>query len=129
MSTAEKRQEYRLSREETVYIELASASSSDTSPAEILICNSIDISANGLQVAVDQPLEKGVILNVAIQPKHSDDPITLVAEVRWIYQVEHEGQWMTGLALLESDHTKLQQWKILISTQLKKTFNDPLWSR
>ena len=56
----EKRQETRLSAQETLFLELSLPNASDQSP-QVMICSTIDISANGVQVAMDHyrlfPLE------------------------------------------------------------------------
>lgn len=121
MSHQDNRQEYRLPSRETILIELTSSFENNQPTSEIVICNSVDISANGLQLAIDQPLETGLILNIAIQWKGIPKPINLVTEVKWMFQVEHDGQWMTGLELLESDDSNLQLWKSLIAERLQAT--------
>lgn len=118
MTSTEQRQEYRLDSKETVFIELASASPDGTQPAEILVSTSVDISANGLQVVVNQPLELNRILQVAVQLEDSDSPINLVTEVKWIIEDQVNQRWMVGLAMLESDDTRLAEWKNTIAQRL-----------
>lgn len=117
-TSSEQRQEYRLNSRETVFIELASASHDGREAEEILVSKSVDISANGLQVLVNQPLEMNRILQVAISLEDLDTPISLVTEVKWIVANEEQQQWMVGLALLESDDTKLAEWKTIIAQRL-----------
>lgn len=116
MTKQENRQEYRLPSKETIILQLTSTSDQNS---EILVCNSVDISANGIQIVIDQPLEIGLILHLAIQWQGISQPLTLVTEVKWMFQVEHHGQWMTGLELLESDDSNLPLWKSLIAERLK----------
>lgn len=118
MNNNEQRQEYRLNSHETVFIELASATPDGTEAAEILVSNSVDISANGLQVAVNQPLEIGRILQVSIHLDDLTNPVHLVTEVKWVTHDDNKAHWMVGLALLESDDTRLADWKQLISQRL-----------
>ncbi len=116
--TSEQRQEYRLNSHETVFIELASASHDGRQPEEILVSKSVDISANGLQVLVNQPLEMNRILPVAISLEDIENPINLITEVKWVIADESNQQWMVGLALVESDDTRLGEWKHLIAQRL-----------
>ncbi|MAZ89877.1 MAG: pilus assembly protein PilZ [Cellvibrionaceae bacterium] len=119
--SSEQRQEYRLNSHETVFIELASASHDGQQPEEILVSQSVDISANGLQVLVNQPLEMNRILPVAVSLEDLETPINLITEVKWIIADETNEQWMVGLALLESDDTRLGEWKHLIAQRLLDT--------
>ena len=53
MNNNEQRRESRLNNRETVFVELAAASADGTAEEEILVCTSLDLSANGLQIAVN----------------------------------------------------------------------------
>ncbi len=117
-TSSEQRQEYRLNSRETVFIELASASHDGQQPEEILVSKSVDISANGLQVLVNQPLEMNRILQVAVSLEDLESPINLITEVMWIIADETNNQWMVGLSLLDSDDTKLAEWKTAIARRL-----------
>jgi len=117
-TSSEQRQEYRLNSRETVFIELASASPDGREPEEILVSESVDISANGIQVLVNQPLEMNRILQVAVSLEDLDSPINLITEVKWIIEDAANHRWMVGLALLESDDSKLAEWKTTISQRL-----------
>ncbi|MBR9911265.1 MAG: PilZ domain-containing protein [Gammaproteobacteria bacterium] len=117
MNQKNRRQDYRLNSRETVLLELVSANYDGSSPPELLICNSVDISANGLQISVNQPLERGLILNIAVQLEQMA-PITLVTEVKWQFPQQGSDQWMTGLSLLDSDGSGLVAWKQQISERL-----------
>ena len=50
----QKRVETRLELEETIFVETIASDSS--SPGSIIMCNSLDLSANGLQVVVDDDI-------------------------------------------------------------------------
>lgn len=117
MQNQERRRDYRLNSQETILLELMAASFDGQSPSEVLICHSVDISANGLQVSVNQPLQAGLILNMAVQ-LNGELPINLVTEVKWQYPAEADNQWRTGLALLDSEGSGLAQWKRLIARRL-----------
>ncbi|MBU3070279.1 PilZ domain-containing protein [Aestuariicella sp. G3-2] len=127
MKQADKRQEYRLHRQETVFIEIDGGSYDGRQPAEILISQSLDLSANGLQLVVNEPLTPGRIHQIAIQLDDEPEAFNLVAEVKWCsenldYQQDPDiPLWTVGLAILESDDTLLPAWKTFMARRLSST--------
>ncbi|NIB41373.1 PilZ domain-containing protein [Pseudomaricurvus alkylphenolicus] len=122
MNEQDNRQEYRLTSNETVFIEVAAASPDGLQPAEILVSNSLDISANGLQVKVNQPIELNTLLQVAIQLQDQPRRIHLTTEVKWVGQISQKQEWMLGLQVLASDDTGLAEWKNLVADRLSPEF-------
>ncbi len=116
----ELRQELRLHSEETVFLEIAAASADGRQPAEVLVSRSTDISTNGLQVIVNQPLSIGRLLSVAIQLDSEPAPLTLVTEVKWCRPAERPDLWAVGLAILESDDTGIALWKQRLAGRLSQ---------
>jgi hypothetical protein len=111
----ELRVETRLELEETVFIETLASDS--TKAGTIIMCNSLDFSANGLQVVIDEDISLGSILRLCIDMKDAD-PIFLVAEVKWKRpDAESEG-FRIGFLLFESDDTDIQRWKELVAELL-----------
>ncbi|MDA0788966.1 MAG: PilZ domain-containing protein [Proteobacteria bacterium] len=111
----ENRLETRLDLEETIFIEtIASAS---TSPGTIVMCNSLDLSANGLQVVVDDEIEPGSILRLCIDLRRTD-PIFLVAELKWCRPDPETDGYRLGFLLFESDDTDIQRWKDFVAARL-----------
>jgi len=124
MKQPDKRQEYRLHRQETVFIEIDGGSFEGQQPAEILISQSLDISANGLQLVVNEPLTPGCIHHIAIQLDEEPKAFKLVAEIKWcrenrnFQEEDNTPLWTVGLAILESDDTRLPAWKSLMARRL-----------
>ncbi|WP_439135077.1 PilZ domain-containing protein [Pseudomaricurvus sp.] len=124
MKQTDQRQEYRLHRQETVFIEIDGGSYEGQQPAEILISQSLDISANGLQLVVNEPLTAGCIHQIAIQLEDEPKAFNLVAEVKWcrenlnFQEDDNIPLWTVGLAILESDDTLLPAWKALMARRL-----------
>ncbi|XOV87722.1 MAG: PilZ domain-containing protein [Pseudomonadota bacterium] len=111
----EHRVETRLELEETVFIEvLASASNS---PGNVIMCNSLDLSANGLQVVVDEEIAAGSILRLCVD-LHNADPIFLVGEVKWKRPDAASDAYRLGFLLFESDDTDIQRWKEIVADML-----------
>ena len=109
------RVETRLDLEETIFIEVIASDSS--SAGSVIMCNSLDLSANGLQVIVDEEISLGTILRLCIDLKDAD-PIYLVAEVKWKRPDEPTGGYRIGFLLFESDDTDILRWKQLVAELL-----------
>ncbi|HEY7885731.1 MAG TPA: PilZ domain-containing protein [Cellvibrionaceae bacterium] len=108
----DQRQEYRLGANETVYIELDGGSDGP----RILLSRASDLSANGLQVALEQSLPVGNIYSLCVQLNHPEVRFVLAGEVKWCRP--HEGGFRLGIALFESDDTAILAWKTEIAHRL-----------
>jgi len=106
----------RLALEATIFIEIL-ASDSHTA-GSILMCNSLDLSENGLQVVVDDEMPAGSIFRLCIDLKDSE-PIFLVAEVKWQRPDPDADAFRIGFLLFESDDTDIQRWKELVADMLE----------
>ncbi len=109
------RAETRLEFEETIFIE--TIASDDSSPGTIVMCNSLDLSAKGLQVVVDEDISRGSIFRLCIDLRDAD-PIYLVAEVMWNRPDPDTDGFRIGFLLFESDDTDIQRWKKLMDDML-----------
>lgn len=113
----EHRIETRLELAETIFIEVLSTSADRRETSNIVICNSLDLSANGLQVVIDEEIPANSILRLCID-LHDREPIYLVGEVMWIRpDAESEG-YCIGFSLYESDDTDIQSWKEVVADLL-----------
>jgi hypothetical protein len=112
MNNDEQRQEYRLPRRLTVFIELGDG---DSENPILVASQSLDISANGLRVITDQELPEGSILRSCV---HTDEKrFVLVTDVKWCNAWHNPGEYLVGLALFESEDTDIQEWKEFIAAQ------------
>lgn len=111
----EHRQEYRLNTELTVFIELKAATTQQ--PAIIVICNSLDISANGLRVIADQHIESGSILRCCVKNHDHTQQFILITEIKWSQPWENPNEFLLGLSLFESEDTDIQAWKEFIAQE------------
>ncbi|UTA46945.1 PilZ domain-containing protein [Simiduia sp. 21SJ11W-1] len=115
--THEQRQEFRLDKALTVFIELPAPM--DQEP-EIVISRCFDISANGLRVIADKALAQGAIVRASVQlPKNgaaiASKRCSLVAETKWARPQGERGEWLMGLALYESEDSDIAQWKTFVA--------------
>ena len=116
MSTDNRRSELRLEESITVFVEVRAANPEEQTPAEILVCSGVDLSANGLQVQLDRPLVVGSILRLGAAPKTGSPVMYVVGEVRWS-RVTAQGQ-AVGFSFFDSDGTDIIAWKQFIAGRL-----------
>lgn len=108
----DKRQEFRIENELTVFIELMSGDEHNNST--IVVSKSLDISANGLRVIADRKLASGSILRTCVQLHDFASKFMLISEVKWA-RPYNKGEFLLGLSLFESDDTDIQEWKEFIA--------------
>ena len=114
-SERDKREQARLDEHSTVFIETLAASEQNPQQESILICNSVEISPNGVRVCVDDELEAGAILRLGIELPDLEQPLYVVGEVRWCKPARKlDRGYYVGFKLLESDGTDYEIWYKLL---------------
>ena len=101
----ERREEARLNLRAAIYIETVSQVPGEDKPAVVLKCESIDLSANGLQVLIYEALVVGAIHTLLIEFDAHEKPFKLIAEVRWVKP--HAQGYLIGLSLYNSEGTRV----------------------
>ena len=104
----------RVGKDLTIFVEVQAASRQDESTEDIVICQSLDLSNNGLQVALDRIIPEGRILRLCLDIK-GKEPIFVVAEVVWRRQDADSQDYHVGFRLLESTGTDFTSWQQVIS--------------
>lgn len=113
------RKEFRLTGEFTVFLETLSAPPEHEFQSHVVICNTMDISSNGIGLMLDEPLALGLILQMYIEMSDTKERFFLVAEVKWCQpSTEDEECFNTGFELYNSDGTDIVEWKKLVSKKL-----------
>lgn len=112
----DRRQEYRLADRATVFVEVRSASADGSTPAEILAGSGVDLSANGLQMLLDRPLQAGAILRLGADFGQSSPRLYVIGEVRWS-RAESDG-FRVGFSLFDSEGSDIVAWKEKIASRL-----------
>lgn len=115
MVESDKRSETRLQEQATIYIELYDQQSEQATNS-VIICNSLDISANGIQFQIDQALPPGSILRLVAELPDKDEPLQLVGEVKWATADQED--FNIGFELYDAEHTDIITWKQLIAERL-----------
>lgn len=112
----ERRSEIRLDEQATIFIEVMSSSFDNSSPPAVVICNSLDVSANGIQVALDDNINVGSILRLGVDLGDDTETIYLVGEAKWVRQDEE--QYKVGFELYDAQDTGIAEWKQSIADLL-----------
>ncbi len=114
-TSQENRIETRIELEETVFIEVLTSSSDASS--NVVMCSSLDFSANGIQVVVDEDIALNSILRLCIDMPEKE-AIFLVGEVMWKRADTATGGIRLGFQLFESDDSDIAEWKQMIADML-----------
>lgn len=109
----ERREEVRLNIGAEIFIECVSAEPGTDKQPEIVRCEAVDISANGLQVIVDQQLTEGAIHTLVVEIYRSEELYRLTSEVKWVRKSEQG--YLVGLLLFDSDGTEIIDWKLAMA--------------
>lgn len=117
MSTENRRQHLRLDGKIAIFVEVRAASPVDGSPAEIIACSGVDLSAGGLQVEMDRPLPVGSILRLGADARGNVPVMYVVGEVRWCRPAG--GGYAAGFSFFDSDGTDIIAWKKFIAARLQ----------
>ena len=114
------RQEPRLDRNETIYIEVHTAYPASPDNTRLVICNTLDLSANGIRALIDEKLPVNAIYQLCVELHETTERLYLVAQVKWIADAEEGQGFFVGLAFFESDDTDIERWKTYIAAELDK---------
>lgn len=115
MSDVEKRRFPRIPREEILSIKLIAPPTEFAHQGESLYCSTVDVSAKGMQIHLNDPLDVGQELDIWIVLLEDRGTFHLAGRISWIREqsdTEEPGKWLAGLELLE-DGEHMVGWKDL----------------
>ena len=107
----DKRQEARAAASAAVFLELEAEDPVLQLPARLLLCRLLDISASGMKIRIDRPLEVGAILSLCAQFADRDQALKVVGEVRWVRP--DEDYFVAGFYLFDADQVDIDGWKAI----------------
>lgn len=123
-NSPEKRQEIRLSAQETLFIEVDSGAEDSQPATQIIISNSVDISANGMQVVIDRSLPIGSIYRLCLQLSAPEQRLYLSAIVAWVRALADDEGFAVGMQVLESQGTDVLPWKEWVAKRYEQDGQD-----
>lgn len=104
------RRQTRHSRQETIFIEILSASKESAEDNVMLECTTQDISKDGLKIRAEYPFIVGSILELLISFESGGYKFLLTGEVKW-NEVDGSGSSLAGFELIESEHSDYLVWR------------------
>ena len=114
-SSEHRRSEARLEIEATIFIEVIAGH--ESTDGDVIMCNSLDLSANGLQVVVDEDIEPESIFRLCVDLP-DEEPIFLVGEVKWRRPDPDSDAYRIGFLLFESEDSDILRWKTTVARLL-----------
>lgn len=115
-NSTDKRSEIRVSEETTFFVEIHSQNDDESNDTKVIVCNSLDISANGIQLQMDTEVPTGSILRICADLKPGQKELYLVGEVRWIEK--EDDHYNIGFELYDAENTDISGWKNQIASIL-----------
>lgn len=113
----ERRSETRIVEKITVFVEARSASFDNSSPATIIGCNSLDMSATGIQIQMEQAVEIGTILRICAEFGETRKPLHLVGETKWVRS--QDNHYNVGFELYDAENTDIDSWQKIVASMLR----------
>ena len=110
--TTENRQQDRLAFEGKMFIERVSSDVLSDSPADVLVCMTVDISPSGIRVGVKRELPMGAILQIGVELAGEQHTHHLVGEILWcIPSADEDDFWLVGFQLLDAQDSDIEEWR------------------
>lgn len=117
MSTSnERRCETRLGEKTTVFVEIISAEFDNSQPASVIVCNSLDLSAGGMQLQMDHEVPVGSILRLCAELYDVDQALYLVGEAKWVEK--EDDHYKIGFELYDAENTDFSGWRRVMVAML-----------
>lgn len=118
MDSHNNRRHFRLDKTASFIIEVKSRSPDVMTPAfELLVGDSLDLSANGIRAVVDRELPLNAIYELAVD-LGQQEKLFLVGQVRWTAKAEGSDAYYVGVEILDSAGSDVQQWKLQVAELL-----------
>ena len=112
----EKRKHLRMELQSTIFIELVSPDPGDPGSGKIISCQTLDVSRGGLQVALEEEITVGAILQIGVDLPESDATLHLVGEVRWCRALAGTPKrWSAGFQLMNTGDPDFISWIGMLS--------------
>lgn len=111
----ERRSETRYERKEELNMKIVFSSDNPGLLGKTIDGSTIDVSASGLRIMLNQPIKVDSVLDVWVNRKQQNKRYFLTGNVRWCKETEMGGTYQVGLVLRERTDTvtDLASWQAL----------------
>jgi c-di-GMP-binding flagellar brake protein YcgR len=114
----DRRVHQRVETVQAIFIEVVTPGSRRETQNNIIRCETVDISMQGLKISVDEPIDPGTHLNIAVPQKGWVENLELVGMARWMTDAEGQAGYWVGLELNDTSKENMEKW-FKIVTSLK----------
>lgn len=109
-TAAERRKHERIGVVQPIYIEILERGRRRTTRIDVIKCETVDISVQGLCIYVPVDIKPGTRLNIAVPETNWIENLELSAQARWIRKAkDNEGFWL-GLELQDTSRENMEKW-------------------
>lgn len=115
------RKEQRIGSQIHIFIELTARSADALQEGEVLRCDTMNLSPEGLGIIADKALFTGSILQIGAELVSEAPPLFMAAEVAWCAAIHKEKAFLAGLHLLPASDSDQLQWYEHINHQIQKS--------
>lgn len=118
----EKRSQARQTRRTDAYLELAVDGKQGDYIQQVIACETVDLSPNGLKIYLSEPISQGLITDVLVEISGEEGRFFLSTEVKWISPSTEDGWYLAGFEIFELENTDYKSWVTMLEQrELKKS--------
>ena len=110
MDVDDKRNAVRFLRSEAVSIQLLLPCPDRSCPAEVVDCETVDVSRNGLRILLTEEVAAERILDICVELTDSPKRFLLTGETRWCRYNATRGSYEVGLEIQDGEGTDFAAW-------------------
>lgn len=116
----ERRKHERIGITQPIYLEILQRGRRRSTKNEVLRCETVDISVQGLCIYVPLEIPPGTRLNIAVPESNWIENLELSGEARWIRKTKDgKGYWL-GLELQDTSRENMERWFKTVSMLRKQ---------
>ena len=107
----ERRQHPRLNRDEKLFLQITRCDSAPELVDTTVLCSTRDVSASGLRLSVEKPIDEGVELDLWVNVDGHGGKFYLAGRVQWSSDIDDEH--CVGISVIERSNTDFLLWSEL----------------
>jgi hypothetical protein len=110
----DRRQHPRISFQKAIYIEVVQRGQIRDTHADVMRCETVDVSVSGLKVFVPREVPANSLLNIAAHTEDWQESLELKGVSRWCAPTaDKQGYWL-GLELMDADSEAMHKWFMVL---------------
>ncbi len=125
MRESERRQDPRVSTEDSVVVTVLAAPDAPTLEGKTFFCVTRDLSVGGLRFCVHTKVPFGSMLELRVEISDANESYVHDGKVAWIGEVEIEGvlEYLLGVRLVHTRDNLETKWRSLVDARLESLSN------